>query len=459
LIEIFGWRNFRNEIVWWYFNKLQGNVGQFAANHDVILWFSKTEHFKFAPIREPRETVKRQQKRVWDPSTKRLKQAKDEQGNLIYYTETERTIDDVWRIPYLMPADLTENVGFTTQKPVEVVGRLIDALTNPGDLVFDGFCGSGTTLVAAAGLRARRANGSKQFYYEAARRWIGADLSRFAIHTSRKRLIQLQRELHDRGMPYSAFDVMNLGRYERQWWQKELLKGADEDHRRVVLDFYRAERLENSTSPLLHGRKGRTLCHVDAIDGIFTRQELKEVAQAAISAGARELACLAWEFEMDLRLVSNALENELGLKIKLIQIPREIMEKGRTSPPPFLEVATLEVKPVFSRVGREKAVDIGLVRFIPSLAEVPTRELEAIQDRAIRSGFDFIDFWAVDFEYRDDSPFNHHWQDFRTRKDRSLRTVSEQQYVYPRKGKYTACVKVVDIFGCDTSVTVEVKYA
>lgn len=103
-------------------------------------------------------------------------------------------------------------------------------------------------------------------------------------------------------------------------------------------------------------------------------------------------------------------------------------------------------------------MDIKLTEFIPSLAEVPTKELEELQKRAVKSGFDFIDFWAVDFDYRNGGPFNHHWQDYRTRKDRSLQTVSGQHFVYPRKGRYTACVKVVDIFGCDTSISVPVNY-
>ena len=111
---------------------MQGNVGRFASNHDTILWYSRSDVRLFTPQREQREVVKRQQKRVWDPNTKSLKQAKDSEGKLIYYDETERTIDDVWRIPYLMPADKTENVGFQTQKPLELVGRLIDALAQLG---------------------------------------------------------------------------------------------------------------------------------------------------------------------------------------------------------------------------------------------------------------------------------------------------------------------------------------
>jgi SAM-dependent methyltransferase len=359
---------------------------------------------------------------------------------------------DVWDdMPSYQPKP-DVNTKYPTQKPDEILERVID-LGTPGSpyppgtappLIADFFCGSGTTGAVAEKL---------------GRRWLMADLGRFAIHTARKRLIDVQRELHAASKPYRAFDVFNLGRYERQWWQKESLKGAEEDHRRVVLEFYKAEPLRNSSSALLHGRKGSALCHVDNIDSVFSRDEVKAVARAAKEAGAQEVACLAWEFEMDLRMVCNALEKEHGVKIKLIQIPREIMEKNRKEPPPFLEVATLQAEPVFRTQGGQKTVDIKLKKFIPSLAEVPTKELEAIQERAMKSGFDFIDFWAVDFDFKNGGPFNHHWQDYRTRKDRSLKTVSEQHYTYPKKGTYTACVKVVDIFGCDTSITVEVKYA
>jgi len=161
---------------------------------------------------------------------------------------------------------------------------------------------------------------------------------------------------------------------------------------------------------------------------------------------------------MDLRMECNRLEKELDLKIRLIQIPREIMEKNRRQPPPFLEVATLEVEPLYRTRDKKRIVDVKLRRFIPSLAEVPSNELEVLKERAIKSGFDFIDFWAVDFDFRNGGPFNHHWQDYRTRDDRSLKMVSEQHYVYPKRGRYTACVKVVDIFGCDTSVSVPIVY-
>lgn len=130
LDEAFGSDRFRNEIVWHYYNKLQGNINRFASNHDVIFWYTKGEKYTFNALHESREKPKRQQKRAWDPVTQTLKQARDEAGDLIYYTETERTIDDVWRVPYLMPADRTENLGYPTQKRRELLDRIVQASTN-----------------------------------------------------------------------------------------------------------------------------------------------------------------------------------------------------------------------------------------------------------------------------------------------------------------------------------------
>jgi len=351
-------------------------------------------------------------------------------------------VDNIWLDIPPVNSQASEDTAYATQKPEALLERIIKASSNEGDLVADLFCGSGTTLAVAEKL---------------GRRWIGADLGRFAVHTTRKRMIQVQRELHESGTAYRAFDVFNLGRYERQWWQKEHLAGADAEHRRVVLSFFKAEILSNSPSPLLHGRKGPAYCHVDSIDSLFTREEARAVALAVRGAAGKECYCLAWEFEMDLRLTTQALEHETGVKLKLIPIPREIMERNRTSPPPFLEMAVLEAEPVIRTEGKEKKVDIKLTKFLPSLAEVPSKELEALKERAVKSGFDFIDFWAIDFDYRDGKPFEHHWQAFRTRKDRKLPTVSDFGHRYKEQGTHTICVKVIDVFGCDSTVLVEVK--
>lgn len=448
LDEVFGSENFLHEIIWYYYNKMHDlRKPIFPRSHDTILSYAKSKAagYIFEQLKEKRDEPEKQlvRKKV----DGRMVNARDEAGNVMYRMSYERTVDDVWRIPMIQPADKSQNTGFITQKNERILERIVMAQSEEGQLVADFFCGSGTTGAVAERL---------------GRRWIMADLGRFAIHTSRKRLIESQRRLHGEGLSYRAFDVHNLGRYERQWWQKAHLNGAEDEHRRIVLEFFRAELLspKQVPSPLLHGRKGTAFCHVDGIDSIFTRDEAKEVAKAVAQAGGKECFCLAWEFEMDLRLTLSALEQELGVKLKPIQIPREIMERNRTGPPPFLEVAVLEAEPVIrkaERTGEEPGVDIKLTKFLPSLAEVPTKELEAIRERAIKSGFDFIDFWAVDFDWKPDRPFNHHWQDYRTRKDRSLKTVSDAGYVYPKKGTYTICVKVVDVFGADTSIAVEVS--
>ena len=453
--EVFGKENFQNEIAWYYYNKLHGARKRCVPKaFDQILYYVKNRDsaFTYHTLREPRDKPVKKLKYRFVGG--KIVNIKDENGKVITYTSTERQMDNVWRIRCLQPANKQEWVSFDTQKPVDLIERILAVASNEGDLILDVFCGSGSTLIAAE---------------QNDRRWIGCDLGRFAIHTSRKRLIEVQRNLYKDNKPYRSFDVYNLGRYERQWWQKERLQGADEEHRRVVIEFYRAEPVPNATG-LLHGRKGQAFVHVDNIDSIFTREELRAVVKAAREAGAKEIHCLAWEFEMDLRLVCHELEAAEGVKIKLIPIPREIMEKNRKNPPPFLEVAVLEAEPVYrSKAGepltpalsqkeRETTVDIKLTKFLPSLAEVPSKELEVLKERAIKSGFDFIDFWAVDFEWHEGTPFEHHWQDYRTRKDRSLKTVSNFGYdKYPKKGKYTACVKVIDVFGCDTSITVDIK--
>jgi adenine-specific DNA-methyltransferase len=351
-------------------------------------------------------------------------------------------VPDIWTDISPIASQGLERSDYATQKPEALVERIICASSNEGDLVADFFCGSGTTGSVAERL---------------GRRWIMCDLGRFAIHTSRKRLIELQRRLQADGKSYRAFDVYNLGRYERQWWQRERLQGYDSDHRRVVLGFYKAEPLARPTT--LHGRKGGAFVYVDSIDSLLTRDEVRAAAQEAHAAGGRELHCLAWEFEMDLRLVAQEIEASEGVHIRLLTIPREIMEKNRTDAPPFFEVAVLEAEAVYSKVGGKKKIDIRLKKFLPSLAEVPSKELAALKERAAKDGFDFIDFWAVDFNWQEDRPFEHHWQDYRTRKDRKLKTTSDALFDgYPKKGIYRACVKVVDIFGCDTSIVVEVRY-
>ena len=481
LDDVFGVENFQNEIIWCSaLGDTSAKNRKFIKSHDTLLLYRKTDSVIWNDVfQEYSEASKKNYKYedkkgryrigpvdnpggggyVYDlgfgekqpsggyrmPKETALKWLNEGQlivekgrvpGRKLYMGEGVRC-RDVW-------TDISGSIrkSYPTEKPEALLERVITASSDNGSLVADFFCGSGTTGAVAERL---------------GRKWIMADLGRFAIHTSRKRLIEIQRELHRSDTPYRSFDVYNLGRYERQWWQQDALQGADEEHRAIVLKFFRARALDNPPSPMLHGRKGAAFVHVDGIDSIFTREEAGDVGKAALDAGGREIHCLAWDFEMDIRQEVTAIEAKLGVRLKLHRIPREIMERNRTEVPPFYEMALLTAEPVIRKKAHETVVDVKLINFLPSLTEVPAKELEALEDLAVKSEFDFIDFWAVDFDWTPDTPFNHHWQDYRTRKNRNLKTVSNAEFGYAQPGCHTACVKVVDVFGCDTSITVEVK--
>lgn len=182
LDEVFGVGAFQNEIVWHYYNKMQGNINRFASDHDVILVYSKSSKFQFNKLREKREKPVQQIKRVWDKATQSLVNAKDENGNVIYINSTHKTIDDVWRLPMLQPADRAEVVGYPTQKPETLLERIILAYSNPGDIVFDCFMGSGTTQAVSS---------------KYGRRYIGNDINLASVQTTSKRLLRIHDEMVD----------------------------------------------------------------------------------------------------------------------------------------------------------------------------------------------------------------------------------------------------------------------
>ena len=441
--ELFGRDCFQREIIWriGWVSGYKTKAKNWIRNHDTLLFYTNSNTgFEFNKEYIPY------------PEGYRRRDGQEPTG-------PGYAIEDTWNCSELDRMDSiqimsfnNEKVGYDTQKNENLLERVIKSATSDGDLVLDCFCGSGTSQAVAEKL---------------GRRWIGVDLGRYAIHTTRKRLIQVQRELHAGGQPYRSFDLYNLGRYERQWWQQERLKGADDEHRAAVLKFFRAQPLANAPHPHLHATKAGAYVHVDKIDTIFTLDELREVARAAAGITAEEdlqlhgltesrrkigLVVLAWEFEMDLRLRSRAIEAEYNLDIQLKYIPREIMEPNRDKLQ-FFDAAALDCEPLL----KDGAVDIKLTMFYPSLTEVPEKELDALKERAVKSPFDFIDFWAIDFDHKEGQPFEHHWQDFRTRKDRSLKTTSDAGHKYDKKGNHQICVKVIDVFGIDTTKVIEVK--
>ena len=197
--EVFGRDSFLNELIWYYYNKMQGNINRFASNHDNIFVYAKGSAYTFHRQTEPREKPIKQIKRIWDSNTQKLVNAKDENGNVIYIESTEKTVDDVWRLSMLQPADKKEPVGYPTQKPETVISRIISAFSNPNDIVFDGFMGSGTTQAVAMKL---------------GRRFIGADINLGAIQTTTKRLLTIGEDLQEDDDKFTGFEVYNVNNYD-----------------------------------------------------------------------------------------------------------------------------------------------------------------------------------------------------------------------------------------------------
>ena len=439
--EIFGVNNFQREIIWSLsgVSGYKSLVNNYVRGHDTLLYYSKSSNPIFNKLYLPYSDAQLKRFNAVDENGRHYKSIT--KTKRIYLEDTDGVpISDVWSdvASFQTVVNSPEIQNYPTQKPEKLIDRIISASSRDDSIIADFFCGSGTTLSVAEKL---------------GRKWIGVDLGRFSIHTTRKRMLQVQRELHLSGKPYRSFDVYNLGRYERQWWQKERLHGADTEHRATVMKFYKATELVNPPSSLLHGKKGGALIHIDEIDGMFTGEELVNVARAASVAGAKEVHILAWEFEMELTIRKQAIEAEYSVQIKLFYIPREIMESNRTECQ-FFEAGYLKAAVLRDKEGK---IDVALESFIPSLAEAPEKEVNALRERSVKSPFDFIDFWAVDFDYRKDKPFEHHWQDFRIKKKRALSTKTDLGWKYHDTGKHEICVKVIDVFGVDTTIVIPVE--
>ena len=197
-----------------------------------------------------------------------------------------------------------ERIGYATQKPVTLLDRIVKASSNEGDLVADFFCGSG-----------RRCRAEKL-----SRRWIGCDLGRFAIHTTRKRLLNIP--------DCRPFEIKNLGAYERQRWQVETGNGALRDYLDTILAFYRAEPVEGFAH--LHGRKAGRMVHVGATDAPVTIDETEDVMDEMADNGIESCDILGWEWEMGLHDTISERARRRGLDVRPRQIPREVMERQVT---------------------------------------------------------------------------------------------------------------------------------
>jgi len=241
LDEIFGEHRFENEIVWHYPDNFQGNVNRFPNNHNVVYVYSRSERTRFARVAIPLPEPRKRDVRVWDKESQTLVAARDEDGNVIYREFTHRWADDVWTIGQssVTKRRSREYIGYPTQKPEELLRRVIESATSEGDIVLDAFAGSGTTLAVAEKL---------------GRRWIGIDCGKLAIYTMQKRLLNLKSKIGNKGKPLrpKPFTLYNAGLYDfaqlkrlpwEEWRRFALLlfQCRDEPHNvgGVQLDGYR----------------------------------------------------------------------------------------------------------------------------------------------------------------------------------------------------------------------------
>jgi len=470
--EIFGAENFRNEIVWHY-RTYQGQVeNYFPRKHDIILFYSKSDNYPFYLLKEKDFTknidfIRWQRYLVngceirgdnypktdsrFDVFIKKWRKehkGKEPTKNDVIYRLEGFTVDSVWNIKPVDPKRIDRLM--VTQKPEEVLERIIESSSNPGDIVADFFCGSGTTGAVAEKL---------------GRRWIMSDLSKFSIQVARKRLLDIHhsKDLLDEnkkeyGNPARPFEILNIGNYSIGDW-----KDKEEGFVKFVLQLYQAKPLIGFN--YIHGEKEKRAVHVGSLSAPVTLEEIKTVIEECKNNnfksldvlglewgyGVNELAkTLAKKQKVDLRLIQIPSYNELsaalvGFDLNLFKIPDEIVEEKISKNIKFLELPYLELE---TRT-KGKNVELEITDFqLP-----PTSELAEISEK-IKDPVDLIDYWAVDWNYQGDN-FHNQWQSYRTKKE--PRVDKKASHSYDKAGEYKIMVKVIDVFGGDISKIINVK--
>ncbi len=504
LDEIFGREMMKNEIIWKYSG---GRVGSkfFGRKHDTIYWYSKSDDWIFN-VDGVRDEYAEATKERFSHTIKNVRAGGDfgEQS----LNPLGKFPEDVFDISIEAPSS-NNRTGYPTQKPEPLIEKIIKASSNEGDLVADFFCGSGTTLAVAEKL---------------GRKWIGSDLGKFGIHTSRKRLIGVQRELKKEGKNFRAFEILNVGRYERESYlavnddlrAEEKAKQAERKEKefvQLIISAYKAEPVGSFINII--GKKRDRLVAVGPINTPVSSKLVQDIVAECKEKGITKVDVLGFDYEMGLDF---AEYKDQGVDVAFRIIPREVfdkkaVEKGQVK---FYDVAYLEAKPIISGKGSSKELRIELADFSCSYSQDDIAEIieglkpggskiildngklikvskdkkteEVSQDILTKKWSDWIDYWAVDFDFASrkefirvpkthgdnlfekgkqqylieyeevwtgDYIFDNEWQSFRTKKNRTLELTSASKTL--PKGTYKVAVKVVDIFGNDTTKVIEVK--
>jgi hypothetical protein len=215
-----------------------------------------------------------------------------------------------------------------------------------------------------------------------------------------------------------------------------------------MLKLYSAEPLTGMQH--IHGKKGRALVHIGAVDAPVTIDEINACIEECLAVEQSELHVLGWEWEMGMTPFIVQEAKRRGVKVLLLNIPREVMEEQAVDKGDihFFEVAHLEVE---VKKFKDRKIKVSLSDFAFPYADMIPDDVR----EKIKKWLDYIDYWAIDWNFQNDT-FMNGWVAYRTRKERKL-PLSSDPYKYDEFGTYTIMVKVVDIFGNDTSQTFEVE--
>jgi DNA modification methylase len=278
---------------------------------------------------------------------------------------------DIWTDINPINSQAIEALGYPTQKPSKLLERIINLLSNEDSLVLDCFVGSGTTAAVAEKLN---------------RRWIACDLGRFAIHTTRKRLLQIDG--------VRPFIVQNLGKYERQLWQTgqfakdgpETPEQAEQRQRAYVefiLRLYGATPLQGRT--WLHGVKGGRMVHVGSVEAPVSVGDVKQIAiefKKAMGTGkdaptSNGVDVLGWDFAFELNEVARQQAADANIRMNFKRIPRDVMDKRAVEQGEikFFELGALSV----SAKTKGTTATLTLTDFVIPPDDVPEEVRQAVK--------------------------------------------------------------------------------
>ena len=412
LDELFNKENFRNEIAWCYSGPGKLDRG-FTRKHDLILFYTKDRSRAIFNIQRIQHKSGIHNKgaflgKVSEDAEERVKEL-EEQG---------KRLEDWWTDIFTADRMRNELVGYPTQKPEALIQRIIESSSNEGDIVCDFFCGSGTTLDVAENL---------------GRKWIGTDLGKFAIHTTRKRLLAVQRNLKSEGKDYRAFEILNLGKYERQHYigvnpnlrdeeKQKQLENKEEDFIKLILQAYKAEAIQNFKT--FHGKKNNRLVAIGPINFPVTRLFVEEIINECRQKHITKVDILAFEFEMGLFPNIQEEAKSKGIDLSLKYIPRDVFDKRaiEKNQVVFNDVSYIEVKPHYkgksiaieltdfsvfynqdSIKNAEESIKNGGSRIIVENGKIIkiTKDKAGIIEREVltKKWTDWIDYWSVDYDF------------------------------------------------------------